>query len=47
MEDFDRKLSETDAYLQLLIDQNLVLDEKVILLVYMVNFYTVRCLNSV
>ena len=30
MEDFDRKLSETDAYLQLLIDQNKVLQTKVI-----------------
>ena len=29
MEDFERKLSETDAYLQLLIDQNTVLQIKV------------------
>ena len=29
MEDFDRKLSETDAYLQMLIDQNAVFIKKV------------------
>ena len=29
MEDFERKLSETDAYLQLLIDQNNSLQQKV------------------
>ena len=29
MEDFDKKLSETDAYLQLLIDQNVVFMKKV------------------
>ena len=30
MEDFERKLSETDAYLQLLIHQNSTLQQKVI-----------------
>ena len=45
MEDFDKKLSETDAYLQLLIDQNVVFMKKVntfIFINYIITFFYVQ-----